>query len=152
MDWDDHLWAVARNHSLYMVANKLESTHFQYEDKKFYVSFDHVGRYRKYTKDNNFVLLGENVFTSNIAYMRTPSTHYPEESFDAWKGSPSHNSNMLDKLWKSHATAYYIDFKNNYLAATSVFSNQKSKTKTIDITWSKSEKATYASYKYKNAK
>jgi hypothetical protein len=152
LEWDDHLWAIARNHSLYMVANKLDATHFQYEDKKFYVAFDHMGRYKKYSTTTNSILLGENVYTSDIAYIRTSSTQYPEESFDAWKASPDHNSNMLDKQWKSHGTAYYIDFKNNYFAATSVFSNQKSKTKTIAITWSQSEKARYASYKHKNAK
>jgi uncharacterized protein YkwD len=109
--WNDTLWVVAMNHGIYLNENDLFS-HQQIARKSIFSGVQPGNRYDFVVKSKHSIAgYGENLFMTSFYNQNTPSQH-ALEAFNAWKKSPGHNKNMLNKLFDEHGTAVVSNESN----------------------------------------
>jgi uncharacterized protein YkwD len=110
LQWDEALWLAARNHSVWMnVHNKL--MHAEMENTTFFSGKTPNDRIAYVLGNSNYYsFTGENALYNFSAYGETINEiaeNISEESFNDWKNSHGHNSNMLNNF-NIHGVAFII--------------------------------------------
>lgn len=118
--WNDTLWLVALNHSIYIDINK-DFNHRQNPKKKMYSGQTPDNRYQFVLNiESPDLQCGENIFQWSSTFITAESLS--NLMFESWKKSPGHNKNMLSNMYSEHGMAIYsgkhgITCTNVFLAA-----------------------------------
>jgi uncharacterized protein YkwD len=117
LQWNDTLWLVALNQSIYIDSND-DFTHKQSPAKSIYSGQTPLKRYQ-FVMDNPSLSAGcgENIFQWSTALISAESLS--TLMFDSWKDSPGHNENMLNEYYTDHALAIYPGYQG--ITCTNVF-------------------------------
>ena len=115
--WNDTLWLVALNHSIYIDNNK-DFNHRQNRKKKMYSGETPDNRYQfVLNNESTDVQCGENIFQWSSTLITAESLC--NLMFESWKKSSGHNKNMLSHLYIEHGMAIYAGKQG--ITCTNVF-------------------------------
>lgn len=123
--WDEGLWLTCRNHNIWMATNS-ELSHTERKNTKCFLGVEPSDRY-KYTTSQKGTCQwsGENALYNYDKKGKTISeiaSNIAINSFEQWKNSPGHNSNMLGKNHKVHGVAFCL-IDNSKVWGTDLFSS-----------------------------
>ena len=121
--WNDTLWLISRNHSIWMSTN-LKLSHGEIKGTPCYTG-NSPGQRFTYAQYNNPVIAwsGENAlynFSSKGRTINEIAENVANQSIVDWKNSPGHNSNMLDKKHQMHGVSFCLN-TNGKVYATDLF-------------------------------
>ena len=125
--WNDCLWLAARNHNVYMSNNK-RLTHSQTSGRNFFSGRSFTDRVMFVTDNHDDIdAHGENalyIYFSNNGDIVENALSVAEEAMQRWMASGGHNQNMLDLMYFSHGTSFYMS--ENRVYGTTVFAGKNS--------------------------
>ena len=109
--WDEGLWLTSRNHNIWMATNSL-LTHTEQKNTKNFLGARPGDRYDYTTlKKGKCNWSAENAlynYNKEGNTINEIATGIAAYSFNQWKISPGHNSNMLGKNHKVHGVAFSL--------------------------------------------
>jgi uncharacterized protein YkwD len=124
ISWDEGLWLTCRNHNIWMSTNA-ELSHSERTNTKYFFGISPSERYEFTTlKKGTCYWSAENALYNYSAVGNTIdkiATEIATTSFEQWKQSPGHNTNMLGKNHVVHGVAFFIHNETE-VWATDLFS------------------------------
>jgi len=123
--WDEALWVACRNHNIWMASNS-ELSHSEKSGTKNFTGSRPEDRYIYATAEKGkSSWSGENALYNYSDHGNTIekiSNNIAIQSFEQWKRSPGHNSNMLGLSHKSHGVSFYLS-KEGRVYGTDLFAS-----------------------------
>lgn len=148
LQWNDTLWLASRNHCLWMNRNNLLS-HGEDEGTELYSGSRPGDRYNYVVKGRGrHSWSGENAlynWSGGTANAGQAAKTIARESFNQWKNSPGHNSNMLNPSSKVHGVAFIINRSSGQTWGTDLFTYSPGRYSYLPLATKEKEKQSPAS-------